>query len=64
MSGSEPPLTLQILRIVERYSPKGLPVAFLYSQIPASRADIDMQVNTLAEYGAVKIEDDQISLAH
>ena len=27
MSGSEPPLTLQILRIVERYSPKGLPVA-------------------------------------
>jgi DNA-binding IclR family transcriptional regulator len=63
MSGSEPPLTLQILRIIEKFSPKKLPVAFLYYRIPASRADIERQVNALVEQGAVKIEGDQVSLA-
>lgn len=62
MSGSEPPLTLQILRIIEKFSPKGLPVELLYHQIPASRMDIERQVNTLVEKGAVKIEGDQVSL--
>jgi hypothetical protein len=63
MSGSEPPLTLQILRIIEKYSPKSLPVDFLHHQIPASRADIEEQVNALAADGAIKIEGNQVSLA-
>jgi hypothetical protein len=62
MSGSELPLTLQILRIIEKYSPKGLPVAFLYHQIPASRGDIEERVKALEEQGAVKVEGDQVSL--
>jgi DNA-binding IclR family transcriptional regulator len=55
------PLTLQILRIIQGFSPRSLPVSFLFQKLPASPADIEMQVRTLAEQGVVKIEGDHVS---
>jgi hypothetical protein len=55
------PLTLQILRLIQDFSPKGLSVKFLYQKLPASPKDIEEQVRALAEQGAVKLEGDQVS---
>ena len=56
----EEPLTLQILRIIQQFSPKGLPVSFLYQKLPASREDIAAQVRALAEQGAIRMDGDQV----
>jgi len=59
------PLSLQILRTIEKFSLKGpVPVSFLYQQIPASPNEIETRVRSLAEDGAVKLEGDLVSLVH
>jgi len=53
------PLNLLILRTVESFGK--LPKLLLYQKVPASKQEIDRQVQTLAQAGVLSLEDDQIS---
>ncbi|MEA2906820.1 MAG: hypothetical protein QOI12_4207 [Alphaproteobacteria bacterium] len=57
----ELPLNLTILRVVQDFGtiPRGL----LYDKVSASNGEIDKQIETLANRGAIKVVGDTIMIA-
>jgi hypothetical protein len=54
------PLNLLILRTVEEYG--RMPKSLLYSRISASTDEIERQIEALVARGALRVEDDQVSI--